>query len=187
MKKIILLFFCFIIAGCSVPTAASYKEIYGFTRQEQRIKGTLNKTSVSFKDFRENEMYEEDMQALKDEAEQYISRHADLSEEQKNNLRKLKVTAGQNKEEVRLLLGEPDKVMNAGSRTNFNASEIWIYKLSKVRAFTVFIVPVFFPHESYYLYFKNDILVGIERHALRQLVTQSPAAGPFEKKGGSGF
>ncbi|MFA4842460.1 MAG: hypothetical protein WC658_01320, partial [Candidatus Omnitrophota bacterium] len=85
---------------------------------------------------------------------------------------------GENEEEVRLLLGEPDKVIRGGST--------WIYKISRIRAITVFIIPVFFVHEGYYLNFQDGILAGIERHYPRQIVEQSPGPGVFQKTQTSG-
>ena len=116
MKKIIpfiLLPLFLATTGCSTPTASPYKAIYSFTKQEKKIKGTFGKKATIVKDFRENEMYIEDMQALIEEAETYIASHPELSDERRNDLRALKVTVGQAQEEVKLLLGEPDKVMQA--------------------------------------------------------------------------
>ena len=68
------------------------------------------------------------------------------------------------------------------SKIGLGCKDIWIYKINKMRAFTVFIIPVFFVHESYGLYFKEDVLVGIERHYLNQVVQQSPALGVFGRE-----
>lgn len=160
-----------------MPTSASYREIYSFTKEEKKVKSVFGKKqSISIKDFRENEMYEEDMEALKEDVEKYIALHPDLSEAAKNNLRELRVAEGATKEEVKLLLGEPDKI----------SDETWVYKINKLRAITVFIVPVFFVHEGYYLYFKDGVLSGIQRHYPKQVVEQVPGPGLFEKKKSSG-
>lgn len=178
MKKILILFLCFYISSCSVPTAANYRQLYSFTREEKKLKGVIGKKKVVLiKDFRENDMYEEDMEGLKQEVEEYILAHPDLGEQAKLNLRELKVTEGARKEEVRLLLDKPDKVVRARGKANYAADEIWIYKISKLRTFTVFIIPVFLCHEGYYLYFKDDLLAGIERHYLTQIVQQGSAPG----------
>jgi len=176
MKKIlvlILILSCFYLAGCSTPARMAHPEIYSITRQEKKIKGTFsNKKEIIIKDFRGNDRYEEDITSLKEEAEKYIISHEGLSEARKSDLRELRVSVGQSREEVKLLLGKPDKV----------SKDIWIYKINKMRAFTVFIIPVFFVHESYGLYFKEDVLVGIERHYLNQVVQQSPALGVFGRE-----
>lgn len=138
---------------------------------------------VLIKDFRENNMYEEDMAGLNEEVEEYILAHQDLSEEVKFNLRQLKVTEGLTKDEVNLLLGKPDKILKVQSKASqYQATETWIYKINKLRAFNVFIFPVFFVHEGYYLYFKDTVLAGIERHYLKQIVQQGSAPGVLPSK-----
>ena len=134
------------------------------------------------KDFRGNEAYEEDMEGLKKEAQVYISQHPALSETAKNNLRELKVTQGSAVDEVAFLLGKPDKVSKSSGGGRYGASEIWIYKLSKIRVFTVFVFPVFLVHEAYYLYFKEGTLVEIERHYLKQVIEQGAGPGVIQSK-----
>ena len=170
IKSAILILFCIAISGCcSLPSVANYSKIYSLTKEEKKIKGGFGgkKKVILIKDFRENEMYDEDITALKEEAEKYISGHTDLSEQIKNNLRELIVTAGATEEEVKLLLGEPDKVIKQENKTG-TRSEMWIYKINKTDVFTIFIIPLFFPHQAYYLYFKDNVLTAIERHYLEQ-------------------
>lgn len=173
MKKIlfsILILFCIYITGCSIPRVASYPQLYSFIKEEKKIRsGFTKKKVISIKDFRKNEMYEEDIIALKEKIEEYISHHPDLSELTKNNLRELKITKGSTQEEVKLLRGKPDKV-RAG---------IWIYRINKMATFTIFIIPVFYSCEAYYLYFKDASLTAIERHYLQQTVSSS-GMGLFE-------
>lgn len=182
MKKIlflILVLFCLYICGCSTPRMATYNHLYSIVREEKRVKiGFAKKKVVSIRDFRERELYEEDMAALKEEIEKYISLHPELAEETKNNLRELKITAGSTKEEVRLLLGKADKVTQTYNNP-YSASERWIYKISKISAFTVFIFPVFPVQEGYYLYFKDNNLTAIERHYLKQSL-QSRDTGLYD-------
>lgn len=180
MKRIpllILLLASFSLSGCSLPTTARYSQIYSITREEKKIEGSFGskKKVVSIKDFRESEMYEEDIPALKQEVEKYIAAHPDLSEPEKNNLRELKVTEGLTKEEVKLLLGEPDKIIRKGP------AEIWIYRINRLRAFTVFIIPIAFVHEGYYLNFKENTLLSIERHSLKQSLHQTGGPGVNER------
>jgi hypothetical protein len=162
-----------------MPATAPYSQLYSFTREEKKIKGRIgsSKKTVVVKDFRGNDMYEEDMTALKERVEKYIASHADLGEPTKNNLRELKVTAGATKEEVELLSGGPDKVIKTYAKANNTASEIWIYRINKINVFIIFIVPVFWAHEGYYLHFKDNILTAIERHYLEQTVHQTSAPG----------
>jgi hypothetical protein len=172
------------IIGCSMPTVAIQRPLYSFVKEEKRIKGGFmgHKKSITIKDFRGNDAYDEDIAALKAEVEKYISRHPDLSESAKNNLREIKVTQDARDDEVVLLLGKPDKLARVAAGGRYGASEIWIYKISKMRIFTIFIIPVFPVHEGYYLYFKDGALVEIERHYLKQIVQQSEGPGVTESK-----
>lgn len=185
MKKIlvlILILFCIYISGCwSLPRVANYKELYSFTKEEKKIKGGFGskRKVVLVKDFRGNEMYDENITALKEKVEKYISSRTDLSEPEKNNLRQFRVSEGTTKEEVHLLLGKPDKVIRSDNRVGA-ASEIWIYRTNKRSTFTIIVIPVFFTHEGYYLYFKDNVLIAIERHCLQQTVTTSDM-GLFER------
>jgi len=173
----------FSMIGCSMPTVAIQRPLYSFTREEKVTKGFMGKRkSVTIKDFRQNEAYDEDIEGFKKEVEEYISKHQDLSEAAKNNLRALKVTQGATADEVKFLLGKPDKVIRVAGASRYGASEIWIYKISKMRVFTIFIFPVFFVHEGYYLYFKDGSLVEIERHYLEQIVKQGAGPGVIESK-----
>jgi len=164
---------------------ANQKQIVSYYKEEVKKKGSFfgGTSPEFFKDFRQNEAYEEDMVALKEEAGKYISGHPGLSDSAKNNLRELKVTEGASRQEVELLLGKPDKVSQLGAGANYNATELWVYKISRIRIFTVFIIPLFFVHEGYYLYFKDDILAGIERHYLKQVIEQGAGPGVVQKKG----
>jgi len=170
--------------GCSMPIAAIQSPLYSFTREEKRIKSGFGgkKKSITLKDFRGNDACDEDIEALKTDVEKYISQHPDLSESARNNLQALKVTQGATGDEVVLLLGKPDKLVKVAGSGRYGASEIWIYKLSKIRAFTIFILPVFLVHEGYYLYFKDGALVEIERHYLKQIVEQGAGPGVIESK-----
>lgn len=184
MKKksflILILSYIYISGCCSVPTALSLSQLYSFTKETKKIKGGLGKKVVLIKDFRENEAYDEDILTLKEEIEKYISTHTDLSETTKNNLRELKLTERATKEEVRLLLGEPDRIIKAGIKT-YSATEIWIYRINKINTFTIIVIPVFFANEGYYLYFKDSGLIAIERHYLRQTF-RSSGVGIYEQK-----
>ena len=171
MKRIlfsVLIFFCLYLAGCcSIPRVANYKQLYSIAKEEKKTKGKFSKSKIVLtKDLRENEVFNQDIALLKEKVERYISGHADLSEPTKSNLRELRVTEGATKEEVKLLLGEPDKVMKSDKEDI--ASEIWIYRTNKSSTFTIVFIPVFFGHEKYYLYFKDNLLTLIERYYLEQ-------------------
>jgi len=186
MKRLAVLFlisFCLYVSGCSLPSAVTCRQLYSFTKGEEKIKGGFGKKkAIWIKDFRENDVYQEDISALKEEIESYISGHPNLGDSAKSNLRELKVTEGATKEEVELLLGKPDKITNTSGGSKYGASQIWIYKINKMRAFTVFIVPIFFVHEGYYLYFADNILAAIEKHYLGQLVRQEGGPGILERE-----
>jgi len=158
------------MAGCcSIPRVHTYKELYSFTKQEKVKKGgfaSKNKVTLIV-DFRGNKVFDEDVVALKESVKKYISAHAGLSEPAKNNLQELRVTEGLTKEEIKLLLGEPDKIIVSGKGFS-TGSEIWIYATSKKSTFTIIVLPVYFGHEKYYLYFKDNALALIERHYLEQ-------------------
>jgi len=174
------------ITGCSMPTSAVQRSLYSYSKEVKVVKGGLigKKKSIEIKDFRENEAYDENIEDLQKVVEKYILEHPNLSDSSKDNLRSLKVTVGSTKDEVILLLGKPDKIINETSGALYGASEIWIYETNRLRAFTIFIVPVFFMHERYYLYFKDGAVAGIERHYPKQVVGQAPGPGltPVKKK-----
>lgn len=179
MKRLIILLTILSSAicctGCSIPTSANYNELYSFTREEKRVKGMMGskKSAETIHDFRENEMYIEDITALKEDVEKYVSTHPDLSEEIKNNMRQLKIAPGFTKNEVELMLGEPDKISGHGN--------VWIYQINRWRTFTIFILPVFFAHEGYYLRFEKDLLTAIERHYPKQVIHQASGPGLISK------
>lgn len=185
MKKILfpaLILFCIYISGCcSIPQAANYSQLYSFTKEKKKIKGGFASKSkaVLVKDFRENEMLDKDISALKEKVDKYISSHNDLSESTKNNLRELKVTAGATGQEVNLLLGKPDRIIKANDKT-YATSQIWVYRINKRSTFTIIVIPVFFTHEAYHLYFKDNVLTKIERHYLEQTL-QTSDLGLFER------
>ena len=185
MKRLAVLFlisFCLYVSGCSLPSAVTCGQLYSFTKGEEKIKGGFGKKkAIWIKDFRENDAYQEDIGALNQEIESYISGHPNLGDSAKSNLRELKVTEGAAKEEVELLLGKPDKIANTSGRLKYGATQIWIYKVNKMRVFTVFIVPIFPVHEGYYLYFADNILAAIEKHYLKQLIRQEGGPGVLER------
>ncbi len=169
LPAVLILFSIYIAGCCSIPRVASSKQIYSITKEEKIKKGSFGfKTKiVLIRDFRENDVFDSEIVFLKEKVEKYISSHADLSEPAKNNLRELKVTEGSTKEEVQLLLGGPDKAVKASKKADI-ASEVWIYKTNKSSIFTIIFLPVFFGHETYYLYFKDNVVMLIERHYLEQ-------------------
>jgi len=178
MKRLSILVIVFILLnmiGCSMPTVTTARPLYSFTKTERISKGGLmsKQKFISYNDFRGQEAYDEDIDGLKKDVEAYILKHPDLNEQTKDNLRALRVTQGATVAEVTLLLNQPDRVIKAASGAPYGATEIWVYRISKLRAFTIFIFPIFFVHEGYYLYFKDGMLQEIERHYLRQVIRQS--------------
>ena len=175
-----IMFFCLYISGCSVPIATQHGQLNAFT--EDKIK--LNSQPGEFilvRDFYGNEVGEENRVRLKKDVEKYISLHSSLVDKEKNNLRALKVVPGNTKEEVGLLLGKPFKTIEVNDKTN-KASELWIYRKNKIDTFLILILPVFFTHDSYYLYFEGDKLNAIEEHYIKQALEASPTGGKTQKK-----
>jgi len=187
MKKLLLVIILSIFAaGCSTLRVTPQSKLPSYIKLEAKKQGfTFGKDKiVSYKDFKNNEIYEEDVDAFKEEVGQYIVKRPELSESVKASLNKLEVTLGLTKEQVILLLGQPDKISSLGPN-QYSANQLCIYRITKWRAYTVFIMPVFFVHEGYYLYFKDDILVRIEKRDLKQAIHQGSAPGVFERKGKS--
>ncbi|MFH1888485.1 MAG: hypothetical protein ABH806_00175 [Candidatus Omnitrophota bacterium] len=183
LSVLAIILFLLNVAGCSMPIASTRGSLYGFTRVEKRSKGMFKGSkTVTIQDFRQNEAYDEDITDLKQRVDEYILRHPELSESVKKDLREIKVTHGATSDEAILLLGKPDKVMRASGEGRYGATEIWIYRISKLRFFTVFIFPVFPVHEGHYLYFKDGVLVEIEHRSLEQTVKQGQGAGLTESK-----
>jgi hypothetical protein len=186
LPLVLVLVSMFTSGCCSIPRTANYKQLYSITKKETKIKTKkkfIHKTAViSPKDLRGNEILDEDIDSLKKRIEKYISDHQDLNDLTKNNLREFKITKGSTKEEVNLLLGEPDNLIKRTNKEDA-ASVIWVYRTNKSSVFTIVFIPVFFSHESYYLYFKNDILTSIERHYLEQTFYASDSeTGMQERK-----
>lgn len=178
-----LLLLGFYLASCSMPTSSRYSQIYSYTKEVKVVKGGFGSNSkyVSIKDFRENDAYDEDIDSLKKEAEEYILLHPEIGEQVKNNLRQLKVTEGSSKDETSLLLGKPLKILETKNNP-YSASELWIYRISKKNAVTFFIVPFLLVNEGYYLYFKDNSLAAIERHYIKQQIETSSLPAIEKKK-----
>lgn len=162
MKKLIfpvLVILCSYVSGCSYARVEKYSQLETFTSNKAEKKGK-GLSSKAIKDFRGNNVRNEDIEIVKAKVEKYISLHKDLNEATKNRLRELTVTEGATKEEVELLLGKPTKIIVRPS------SEMWVYKTRKTDPLPMLEVPVSF-HQSYCLYFKENALVGIEMHYLK--------------------
>ena len=140
----------------------------------------LKSKVVFIKDFRGNDMYDDDIASLKEEIEKYIASHAGLSEATKDSIRKLKVAEGLSQDEVKLLLGKPDTILKPDNKSGASAS--WVYSTRKRSAFMIIIFPVFFSHEAYYLYFKDNSLAQIEKHYFAQVIATSQPTDVKSKK-----
>lgn len=178
-----ILLLLFITGCCSIPRIVTYGELQSFTREKKKSKASLaflGANEVLVNDFRERKAGEEDIKNLKSKVESYISSRPGLSESAKNNLQELKVTSSSTKEEVELLLGRPDKVINKNEK-NMPGSEAWVYLTNRQSVFSVVFLPVFFDHEKYYLYFKDGLLASIERHYLEQTFTTGEPQKPAVK------
>lgn len=163
----ILVILCIYLSGCSIPTAARYSQLNTFTSKKGKV--SFGKSGRRIEDFLGNEIDKKDIDIVKERVEKYIFTRNDLNEATKNNLRELRVTEGATKEEVELLLGKPTKTIKLTNKAHA-ISEIWLYKINKRNPFTITIVPIFLVHEGYYLYFKENVLVDIQRHYLKQVI-----------------
>lgn len=173
LSFILILAFCF-SGCCSIPSREPYNQLFGYTKEEK--KKSFGTKITTLKDFRGNIIQEKNIAALNKKVEEYISNNADSPSPNESMLRQHKVAEGATREEVRLILGQPDKI-------NPGPPEVWIYRLKKISAFTILIFPVFFPHEGYYLYFKEGALTGIERHYFEQVIhCGDPPDGMGSKK-----
>lgn len=181
MKSLFLIILSICILGCSTPGVDTYRQIYSITKREEKKKVPMGgrRKVVTITDFRLNDAYDEDIDALKEKVEKYILTHPETADSIKLSLREFKVSAGLNREQVELLLGKPDKIITASGKDNYGSTEIWVYRINKTRIVTVFIIPVLPVKESYRFVFKGDNLAGIERHYLKQIVKESPASGLF--------
>jgi len=169
MKRLIfpiLVMLCSYISGCSYARVEKYSQLETFTSNKPKKKGksAFSLSSKPIKDFLGNSVRKEDIEIVKAKVEQYISLHKDLNEATKNHLRELTVIEGATEEEVELLLGKPTKIVKFKNVHPF--SETWVYKTKKTDPLPMLDVPLSF-HQSYYLYFKDNALVGIEMHYLK--------------------
>jgi len=113
-------------------------------------------------DFKGNIIYKEYITNLKGKIEDYISHHPEINEEAKSALKNFKVVKGMTKEQVKLLLGNPERVQTLNSKNKFRADQRWVYIMKESRCVYVVPVPVFFTHDAHHLYFKGDILIAME-------------------------
>ncbi len=113
-------------------------------------------------DFKGHIIAKEYISKLKGKAEDYTSQHPEISGEVKDALKNLKVVKGLTKEQVKLLLGNPERVQALSPNNKFGADQRWVYIRGDLRCIYVLIVPVLFTHNAYHLYFKGDILIAID-------------------------
>jgi hypothetical protein len=151
-----------------MPVKERFSQVNIFPPDENKT-GKKRKVSLlkEGRDFLGNAVDKQDIKAAGEKAEKYISEHSDLSEASKNNLRQLILSEGSNKEEVRLLLGEPTRIIQPKDKTQ-DASEIWLYKSKKSHPFNMLVFPLFPIYEVYCFYFKENVLTEIEKHYWRQ-------------------
>jgi len=170
-----LLIFLTVNGCCSLPKTESKKELYSIVKETTVEKSMFGKNQiVSFKDFRGYEAFNKNIDSLKARIEGYIQNHPDLSESTKKDLRDYKVARGSSMDEVRLLLGAPDKVIKSKAHPQ-KPDEVWIYITDKDSNFQIVFLPVYFGHEKYYLYFTGNLLANIERHYLQQTFSTNDA------------
>lgn len=145
-----------LLGGCSAPSYYLRDNISCYYKDK----------SVN-RDFKGKVIHKEYITGLKARVEDYISHHPEINGETKSALTDFKVIKGMTKEQVRLLLGEPEKAQHLNSGNKFRADARWVYAMETLRCVYVVPIPVFFTHDAYHLYFKGDILVGIEEVKLK--------------------
>lgn len=104
-----------------------------------------------------NDLRTKDINEYKNSAlnrvDNYLEAHSNINENIKTSLLNLRVAEGMNKEEVSLLLDHKIRLI----RTNkYNADELWVFQ------------PVYWIQEYWYLYFKGEILIRLDRKYIIQ-------------------
>ena len=178
VNLVILGVFCVCVLGCSIPMTAKYSQLNAFSSGKAPKKGKISIFTPAHQpeNFLGDKVSKENVEAAKERVEKYILAHSDLDEASKKYLRDLRVVRGASMEEVRLMLGEPAKIIKSGKKTR-PSLETWVYKANKSVHFKVLIVSVFPTKETYYLYFKENILTGIKKHYLKQAAASSTRGG----------
>ena len=140
-----------LLSGCAGPLYYQRESINSFYKQEN-LNANFRGTFVESKD----------VVNLKSKAKDYISRNPAVDEKIKSALANLKVIPGMNQEQVKLLLGEPDKAQDLGCGNRYKANERWVYKKADLKCVYFVPLPLFFTNDSFRLYFKDGIVAGIE-------------------------
>lgn len=99
---------------------------------------------------------------MKGKVEDYILHHPEIDKETKSSLENFIVVKGMTKEQVRLLLSNPERIQILNSKNKFRTDERWVYIMQGLQAIQIGPVPIYFTHDAYHLYFRGDILTKIE-------------------------
>lgn len=167
MKKILVLSLCLVLSGCALPGYSRIDSIdcYYDTTDWYRpsLFGTYKSRSVTM-DFKDNRIDDKTkyLNDLKDKVEEYLLHHPEITEETKSALMKFSVIEGMIKEQVRLLLGNPEIIQSLNTENKFRSDERWVYISKELTAVQIGPVPIFFTHDADHLYFRGDILIAIE-------------------------
>ena len=175
---VVLGILCSCVLGCSIPMTAKYSQLDTFSsgKAPKKSKFSIFMPIHQQENFLGDKVTKEDIEAAKEKTEKYILEHNDLDEASKHYLRDLKVVRGATMEEVRLILGEPSKIIKSGKKAH-PSSETWVYKTNKVDHFKILIISIFQVKETYYLYFKDNILTGINKHYLQRAAGSNSRPG----------
>jgi hypothetical protein len=181
MKKIslgVLSILCTCALGCSIPMTAKYSQLDIFPpgKADKKSKFSIFMPARKPENFLGDKVSKADIEAVKEKSEKYILAHNDLDDASKQYLRDLKVVRGATMEEVRLMLGEPLKIVKSGKNAR-PFQETWVYKTKKADSFRVLVIPLFSVNETYYLYFKDNILTGINKRYLQQATGSNSRPG----------
>jgi hypothetical protein len=153
MKKLItFIFLLLFLGGCAAPLYYLRDDINCYYKDKMISRDFKGNIIDNAKEYVTN---------LKGKIEDYLSHHPEINEETKLALKNCKVTKGLTKEQVKLLLGNPERVQTLSSKNKFKADQRWVYIMEEQKCIYLF-VPIFFTHNAYHLYFRGDILIAIE-------------------------
>lgn len=156
-----LLIFIIMISGCSAPNYFLQDNINCYYRHEGKGWDFKNNTLDL-----DEEKY---ITNLKSKIKNYISTKLAIDGGIKTALESFKVIKGMSKEEVRLLLGNPERTQVLNPKNKFKADERWVYIMKGLQYVYIGPVPVFFTHDAYHLYFSGEVLIAIEAVAMEYL------------------
>lgn len=156
-----------IFIGCALPGYSRINSIESYYDTSEWYKPCFfcaDKSRSVTVDFRNNRIEDKEkyLADLRGKVEEYILRYPETAEETKAALKRFSVITGMTKEQVKLVLGNPEKVQSLNSDNKFKSDERWVYIDKGLTAVQIGPVPIFFTHNANHLYFRDDVLTAIE-------------------------